>query len=322
MSKVTTTAPSRRAQPRTGEPDAVGSYLNAIGAIPLLSATEEVELAKRIEAGVYAAELLRRADAGEQEPARDRRDLAAVVRDGERARSHMIQANLRLVVAAARKRRDHMLPLGDLIQEGNLGLIHAVEKFDYTKGYKFSTYAMWWIRQAIQRGVAFGGRTIRLPEHTNDQLLKLERVEAALRRDLDHEPTVAELAEAASLPVARVSELRDVGRVAASLDTPVGDDGDTDLGELLGDIEADPVGEAIERQASAARLAEVLDSLPPLAKKVLTLRYGLYDGRERTLKDTAEHAGVTRAQARRLEEEALARLREPEQRRSLLALAG
>jgi RNA polymerase primary sigma factor len=322
LSKPTSTPAARRVGSRTGEPDAVSSYLTAIGAIPLLSAAEEVELAKRIEAGVYAAELLRRADAGEQESGRDRRELQAVARDGARAKSHLIQANLRLVVAAARKRRDRTMPLGDLIQEGNLGLIHAVEKFDYTKGYKFSTYAMWWIRQAIQRGVAFGGRTIRVPEHTNDQLLKLERAETRLRRDLDHEPTLAELAEAAALTVARVADLRAIGRVTVSLDTTVGDDGDTELGDLLGATEADPVADAIEREASGERLDQLLDTLSPLAKKVLSLRYGLYDGRAYTLKQASEHTGLTRAQVRRLEQEALARLREPDQRESLLALAG
>jgi RNA polymerase primary sigma factor len=322
LSKAISAPSARQARARTGEPDAVGSYLNAIGAIPLLSAAEEVGLAKRIEAGVYAAELLRRADAGGQELERGRRELQAVARDGARAKSHLIQANLRLVVAAARKRRDRTMPLGDLIQEGNLGLIHAVEKFDYTKGYKFSTYAMWWIRQAIQRGVAFGGRTIRVPEHTNDQLLKLERAEVRLRQDLDHDPTVAELAEAAGLPVARVAELRAIGRVTVSLNTPIGDGGETELGDLLGATEADPVAEAIERESAGAKLAEVLDTLPPLARKLLSLRYGLYDGRERTLTQAAEHTGLTHVQARRLEQEALARLREPEQRESLLALAG
>jgi RNA polymerase sigma factor (sigma-70 family) len=306
---------------RTGEPDPVRNYLDAIGAVPLLSATEEVELAKRIEAGVYAAELLRRADAGEQELTVGRQELKAVALDGARAKDHMIRANLRLVVAAARKRGDRTLPLLDLVQEGNLGLIHAVEKFDYTKGYKFSTYAMWWIRQAIQRGIAYGSRAIRVPEHANDQLNKLERAEAALRRNLDHDPTVEELAEAASLPVARVIDLKGVARVTTSLDVPIGD-GEVELGDLIGDTDADPVSDAIQREASGELLDEVLGTLKPVARKILSLRYGLADGRQRTLQQAAEQVGLTRAQTRRLEQEALSELRDPQRRESLLALAG
>ncbi|WP_236792864.1 RNA polymerase sigma factor RpoD/SigA [Amycolatopsis sp. GM8] len=306
---------------RTEEPDSVRVYLDAIGAIPLLTATEEVDLAKRIEAGVYAAELLRRADAGEQEPAADRRDLELLARDGARAKDHMIKANLRLVVSAARKRRERTMPLLDLVQEGNLGLIRAVEKFDYAKGYKFSTYAMWWIRQAMQRGIAFNSRAIRVPEHASDQLAKLERAETALRKDTDHDPTVEELAKAAELPLARVVELKSVARVTTSLDVPIGD-GEVELGDLIGSSEADPVGDVIVRDATSELLDEALDSLPPLAKKVISLRYGLDDGRQRTLQQAAEQVGVTRAQARRLEQEALTELRAPDRREALLPVAG
>ncbi|GAA5169735.1 MULTISPECIES: sigma-70 family RNA polymerase sigma factor [Amycolatopsis] len=312
---------ARRTERRTEEPDSVRVYLDAIGSVPLLTATEEVELAKRIEAGVYAEELLRRADAGEQELTFDRRDLERVVRDGARAKDHMITANLRLVVAAARKRRERSMPLLDLVQEGNLGLIRAVEKFDYAKGYKFSTYAMWWIRQAMQRGIAFGSRAIRVPEHASDQLAKLERAEAALRRDLDHDPTVEELAAAASLPEARVVELKSVARVTTSLDVPIGD-GEVELGDLIGSTEDDPVGDAIAREATTVLLDEALESLPPLAKKVISLRYGLADGRQRTLQQAAEQVGVTRAQARRLEQEALTELRDPQRREALMPVAG
>ncbi|WP_435156007.1 sigma-70 family RNA polymerase sigma factor [Amycolatopsis sacchari] len=312
---------ARRTERRTEEPDSVRVYLDAIGSVPLLTATEEVELAKRIEAGVYAEELLRRADAGEQELTFDRRDLERVVRDGARAKDHMITANLRLVVAAARKRRERSMPLLDLVQEGNLGLIRAVEKFDYAKGYKFSTYAMWWIRQAMQRGIAFGSRAIRVPEHASDQLAKLERAEAALRRDSDHDPTVEELAAAASLPEARVVELKSVARVTTSLDVPIGD-GEVELGDLIGSTEDDPVGDAIAREATTVLLDEALESLPPLAKKVISLRYGLADGRQRTLQQAAEQVGVTRAQARRLEQEALTELRDPQRREALMPVAG
>ncbi|GHF52844.1 RNA polymerase primary sigma factor/RNA polymerase nonessential primary-like sigma factor [Amycolatopsis bartoniae] len=312
---------AKRTERRTEEPDSVRVYLDAIGAVPLLTATEEVELAKRIEAGVYAEELLRRADAGEQELTVERRDLERVVRDGARAKDHMIEANLRLVVAAARKRRERSMPLLDLVQEGNLGLIRAVEKFDYTKGYKFSTYAMWWIRQAMQRGIAFGSRAIRVPEHASDQLAKLERVEAALRADADHDPTPEELAEATALPLNRVTELKAVARVTTSLDAPIGD-GDVELGDLIGSTDDDPVGDTIAREATTVLLGEALDSLPPLAKKVISLRYGLDDGRQRTLQQAAEQVGVTRSQARRLEQEALTELRDPARREALLPVAG
>lgn len=310
-----------RIERRSEEPDSVRVYLDAIGAVPLLTATEEVDLAKRIEAGLYAAELLRRADAGEQELAADRRDLERIARDGALAKDHMIKANLRLVVAAARKRRERSVPLLDLVQEGNLGLIRAVEKFDYAKGYKFSTYAMWWIRQAMQRGVAFGSRTIRVPEHASDQLAKLERVEAALRSDAAHDPTLEELALASALPLARVAELKAVARVTTSLDAPIGD-GEIELGDLIDSTESDPVGDAIVRQATSQLLDAALETLPPLAKKIISLRYGLADGRQRTLQQAAEQVGVTRAQARRLEQEALSELRDPERREALLPVAG
>ncbi|MTD56198.1 sigma-70 family RNA polymerase sigma factor [Amycolatopsis pithecellobii] len=311
---------ARRTDRRTEEPDSVRDYLDAIGAVPLLTATEEVELAKRIEAGVYAAELLRRADAGEQEPATGRRDLELVVRDGQRAKDHMIEANLRLVVAAARKRRERSVPLLDLVQEGNLGLIHAVEKFDYTKGYKFSTYAMWWIRQAMQRGIAFNSRAIRVPEHTSDQLVKLERAENALRADADHDPTMEELAEASSLPLARVVELKRVAKVTTSLDVPIGD-GEVALGDLIGGADEDPVADTIAREMTSRLLDDALDSLPPLAKRVISLRYGLDDGRQRTLQQAADQVGVTRSQARRLEQDALSELRAPGRREALLPVA-
>jgi RNA polymerase primary sigma factor len=310
-----------RTERRGEEPDSVRVYLDAIGRVPLLTATEEVDLAKRIEAGVYAAELLRRADTGEQALTADRGDLERIARDGARAKDHMVKANLRLVVAAARKRRERSMPLLDLVQEGNLGLIRAVEKFDYAKGYKFSTYAMWWIRQAMQRGVAFGSRAIRVPEHASDQLIKLERVEAALRSRAESDPTMEELAAAASLPLARVAELKAVARVTTSLDVPVGD-GDVELGDLIGGTEDDPVGDEIERQATSRLLDAALETLPPLAKKVISLRYGLDDGRQRTLQQAAEQVGVTRAQARRLEQEALSELRDPERREALLPVAG
>ncbi|GLY66964.1 sigma-70 family RNA polymerase sigma factor [Amycolatopsis taiwanensis] len=300
----------RRAERVAEEHDAVRHYLDGIGRIPLLSAAEEVRLAKRIEAGVYAEELLRQADDGENPPAVDRADLEAVASDGVRAREQMIRANLRLVVAAARKRRAHGLELLDLIQEGNLGLMRAVQKFDYAKGYKFSTYAMWWIRQAIQRGTAYGSRTIRVPEHAADDLAKLDRAGRELVKQLDHDPTVDELAEATGFTAARVAELRQVGRVTASLDTPVGEDGETSLGDLIAGTESQADAE-IDRAAAAAQVDKLLRTLSPVEGEIVAYRFGLGDGRPHTLRETAEHVGLTSARVRRLEQRALMQLRDP-----------
>jgi len=292
-------------------PDPVRRYLNEIGAIPLLTATEEVELAKEIEAGLYAAELLRRADSGEGEPPVDRADLETVAREGVNARDRMIRANLRLVVAAARKRRAGGLGQLELIQEGNLGLIHAVEKFDYTKGYKFSTYAMWWIRQAMQRGSVLGTRLIRLPEHAAEQLARIDRVEPELALRLGHDPTAAELAAETGIAPRRVSELRRAARVTASLDGPVGEDGDTVLGDLLAETEAPRTADEAERER--AQLAGLLDRLSPLEHEIVAFRYGLHDGRPHTLRETAERFSLSSSRVRSLEEHALTRLRDRRQ---------
>ncbi|MEY7973041.1 sigma-70 family RNA polymerase sigma factor [Saccharomonospora xinjiangensis] len=310
---------SRRGRPASDEPDIVRYYLDEVGATPLLTANQEVELAKRIEAGVYAAELLRRADAGEITLDHDRRrDLGLVARDGQRAKDHMVRANLRLVVTAARKNRHTNLPLLDAIQEGNLGLIRAVEKFDYTKGFKFSTYAMWWIRQAIQRGNAFQSNTIRLPMHVSEQVAKLDRLERTLQSHSDHEPTLEELAEAAELPVERVAALRQAGRSTVSLDVPLDEDGELHLGDLVSDGTVPAVGEGVERQAMVEQLRAALNSLPPSEAAVVSLRYGLRDGHQHTIPEISQRLGLSRKRVRTLESRAMTLLREPGRSDALL----
>jgi RNA polymerase sigma factor (sigma-70 family) len=315
----------RRREPRQVEDDydLVGQYLHQIGSTPLLTADEEVELAKRIEAGVYAAELLRAADAGESDdlPA-PRTELEAVARDGEAAKDHMIRANLRLVVSAARRYyRNVGVSFLDVVQDGNLGLIRAVEKFDYRKGFKFSTYAMWWIRQSIERGRADQARTVRLPVHIIENLSKLGKVERKLQLRFGREPTVDEVAAEADLPPARVVELRRVGKDAVSLDTPIGDDGDTSIGDLIEDTTVLQAPDVVEFRALGAELRSLVDTLPPREAMIITLRYGLHDGREHTLQEVADRVGLTKERVRQLEKQSLQHLREPERHEPLLAWA-
>ncbi|MGH3795084.1 MAG: sigma-70 family RNA polymerase sigma factor [Pseudonocardiaceae bacterium] len=308
---VTSRAATRR--DRNEEPDLVRSYLDDIGTTALLTAAQEVELARRIEAGVYAAQLLRRAADDEAEATvadERRRDLAVVVEDGERAKDHMIRANLRLVVSVAKKHAYAGLPLLDVIQEGNLGLIHAVQKFDYTKGFKFSTYATWWIRQAIDRGLASQIRTIRLPVHVVGELARFSRVERNLAVRLARDPTVAELAEEVRKPVDEVVELRRAAREAISLDTPVGD-GDTRIGDLIEDSEGPTADEVVEHQALGEELRTLVDSLPQREALIISLRFGLADGQEHTLQQIADLLGYTRERIRQLEMRALVQLRDP-----------
>ncbi len=302
--------------------DLVRTYLDAIGRTPLLTAAEEVDLAQRIEAGLYAAELLRR---GDDDPhglaGRDQAELAALADDGRAAKAHMLQANLRLVVSVARKHSRRDMPFLDVVQEGNLGLIRAVEKFDYRKGFKFSTYATWWIRQAIGRGTAEQSRVVRLPVHVLEELSKVHRTERGLTQRLGRDVTPSEVAEATGLAEQRVVELRRIGRDAVSLDSPVGDDGDTVLGDLVLREAAPPASELVERQAVTHELERVLDLLAEREALILRLRFGLLDGRPRTLDEVGRHVGLTRERVRQLEKEALARLREPSASRELLELA-
>ncbi len=302
--------------------DPVRAYLDAIGRTPLLTAAEEVEIARRIEAGVYAAELLRRA---ETDPAaladHDPADLALVAADGAAAKQHMLQANLRLVVSIAKKHSRRGLPLLDVVQEGNLGLIRAVEKFDWAKGYKFSTYATWWIRQAIGRGMAEQSRVVRLPVHVLEELAKVVRAERELDQRLGRDATVAELAESTGLAPDRVADLRRVSRDPVSLDAPVGDDGELVLGDLVLDATVPAAADLVERQAMSGELERLVDTLPERQARIVRLRFGLHDGRPRTLDEIGRQVGLTRERVRQLEKEALGRLRAPELSEQLLDLA-
>ena len=324
------TRPTRETRPaatvREGarEADLVGRYLRELTSTPLLTADEEVVLAKRIESGVYAAELLRRADEGGGTPAdaRRHRALRTVADEGTRAKDHMIRANLRLVVSVAKKHAFRGLPLLDVVQEGNLGLIRAVEKWDYAKGFKFSTYAVWWIRQAVERGLAEQTRTIRLPMHVHEEVGKLRKAEQRLRLELDREPTPDEIAQAAKMPVTRVVDLLAASRTALSLETPIGEDGGSSVADLIEDAEAVDAQEAVEQQELAEQLRALVGTLPERQAHIVTQRYGLSDGRTRSLQEVAEELGLTRERIRQLEKESLRLLRDPERNRTLLALAG
>jgi RNA polymerase sigma factor (sigma-70 family) len=302
--------------------DPVRGYLDAIGRTPLLTAADEVDLAKRIEAGVYAAELLRR---GEADPAaldgHDRAELATVAADGSAAKLHMMNANLRLVVSIAKKHTHRGMALLDVVQEGNLGLIRAVEKFDYTKGFKFSTYATWWIRQAIGRGMAEQSRVVRLPVHVLDELAKVTRTERELVQRLGRDVTAEEIAEVTGQKPERVTDLRRVSRDPVSLDAPVGDDGGSVLGDLVLDAIAPAASEVVEREELSGELERVIDTLPEREALIVRMRFGLYDGRPHTLDEIGRHVGLTRERIRQLEKSALAQLREPEARAQLLDLA-
>jgi len=323
--RETRRAAERSARPRSRAPepgdeaDLLGQYLRQISATPLLDAQDEVRLAQRIEAGVRAAEELERAEAeGRRLDERHRRDLEAAVHDGEHAKDHMIQANLRLVVSIAKRHAHRGLPLLDVIQEGNCGLIRAIEKFDYTKGFKFSTYATWWIRQAIERGLAQHARTVRLPSHVVEQLQKLAKVERRLQLRLDHEPSDEEVARESGLKPERVAWLRRVGRHAVSLDTPVDDTGETVVGDLIPATDVLQAPEIAEYRALAEELRDALGTLGPREAMILSLRYGLHDGQPRTLQQVADQVGLTRERVRQLEKQSLAHLRAPERGERLL----
>ncbi len=322
---ATRSAAVRRREPRqVGEDyDLVGQYLLQFGSTPLLTADEEVELAKRIEAGVYAAELLRAADAGEiDELPAERAELEVIAEDGQLAKDHMIRANLRLVVSAARRYyRNVGVSFLDVVQDGNLGLIRAVEKFDYRKGFKFSTYAMWWIRQAIERGRADQARTVRLPVHVIENLSKLGKAERKLQLRLGRDPSVEEVAAEVGMPVERVEHLRDVARDAVSLDTPIGDSGDTSIGDLIEDTTAVQATDVVEFQALGAELRSLVETLPPREAMIIALRYGLHDGRDHTLQEVAERVGLTKERVRQLEKQSLQQLRQPDRHEPLLAWA-
>ncbi|MCQ0012976.1 RNA polymerase sigma factor [Actinomadura madurae] len=301
----------------TGMGDSVHTYLKAIGRRQLLTAEQEVDLAKRIEAGLYAEHKLETEDLS---PAL-RADLEWVAADGRRAKAHMLEANLRLVVSVAKKYSDRGLSLLDVVQEGNLGLIRAVEKFDYSKGYKFSTYAMWWIRQAIQRGFADSARTIRLPVHVLEMLSKLSRVERDMHQRLGREPTPEELAAELDKSPEQVRELLRTSRQPISLDSTIGEDGETRIGDLIEDTDSPEASELVDRQLMADQLRRTLDILSPREAKIMAMRFGLYDGTPRTLDEIGKALGLTRERIRQLEKESLSKLRHPSNARPLLDFA-
>ncbi len=298
--------------------DSVHTYLKSIGRTSLLTAEQEVDLAKRIEAGLFAEHKLETA-AGLDEHLR--RELEMVAEDGRRAKAHMLEANLRLVVSVAKKYSDRGLSLLDVVQEGNLGLIRAVEKFDYTKGYKFSTYAMWWIRQAIQRGFADSARTIRLPVHVLEMLSKLSRVERDMHQRLGREPTPEELAVELDRTPDQIEELLRTSRQPISLDSTIGEDGETSIGDLIEDVDAPEASELVDRQLMAEQLRSALDALTPREATIMAMRFGLYDGNPHTLDEIGRALGLTRERIRQLEKQSLSKLRHPSRAQPLLDFA-
>ncbi|HUR13273.1 MAG TPA: RNA polymerase sigma factor [Mycobacteriales bacterium] len=289
--------------------DLVKAYLREIGRVALLTAVEEVDLAKRIEAGLFAQEKLRMsAEEGLKLTPTAKRDLTWVARDGDKAKRHLLEANLRLVVSLAKRYQGRGLDLLDLVQEGNLGLVRAVEKFDYAKGYKFSTYATWWIRQALQRALADQGRTIRVPVHMAELITKVTRVRRELTQSLGRDPSAEEIGAQLEMTAAKVEEIIAFGRDTLSLQSPVGDDEAT-LGDFITDTESvDPV-QAVETQMLQSQLNSILDSLPERSAIVVRMRFGLDDGRPRTLDEVGRHLGLTRERIRQIERDTLAELR-------------
>jgi RNA polymerase primary sigma factor len=294
--------------------DPVKDYLKQIGKVALLNAELEVELAKRIEAGLFAEEKLGTEKGLTREM---ERDLKWVVKDGQRAKSHLLEANLRLVVSLAKRYTGRGMQFLDLIQEGNLGLIRAVEKFDYTKGYKFSTYATWWIRQAITRAMADQARTIRIPVHMVEVINKLSRVQRQLLQDLGREPTPEELARELDMTPEKVVEVQKYGREPISLSTPLGEDGDSEFGDLIEDTEAIAPAEAVGQKILNSELERLLGSLHPREAAVIKARFGLGDGVSKTLDQIGEEHGVTRERIRQIEAKTMSKLRHPSRSQAL-----
>ena len=296
----------------TASADSVRAYLKQIGKVALLNAEEEVELAKRIEAGLYATQLMAEmAERGEKLPAAQRRDMAWICRDGDRAKNHLLEANLRLVVSLAKRYTGRGMAFLDLIQEGNLGLIRAVEKFDYTKGYKFSTYATWWIRQAITRAMADQARTIRIPVHMVEVINKLGRIQRELLQDLGREPTPEELAKEMDITPEKVLEIQQYAREPISLDQTIGDEGDSQLGDFIEDSEAVVAVDAVSFTLLQDQLQSVLETLSEREAGVVRLRFGLTDGQPRTLDEIGQVYGVTRERIRQIESKTMSKLRHP-----------
>jgi RNA polymerase primary sigma factor len=296
--------------------DPVKDYLKQIGKVPLLNAAEEVELAMRIEAGLFAEEKLSHMSAAEK-TSQLGLDLQWVARDGQRAKSHLLGANLRLVVSLAKRYTGRGMQFLDLIQEGNLGLIRAVEKFDYTKGFKFSTYATWWIRQAITRAMADQARTIRIPVHMVEVINKLARVQRQMLQDLGREPTPEELSRELDMTPEKVIEVQKYGREPISLHTPLGEDGDSEFGDLIEDTEAVVPADAVGFTMLQKQLESLLDSLSEREAGVIRMRFGLGDGMPKTLDQIGDTFGVTRERIRQIESKTMAKLRHPSRSQSL-----
>lgn len=287
--------------------DMIGLYLKEVGRVPLLTAAEEVSLAKRIEKGRIAREVLATGRLEEAQRGKYRFNIE----DGWAAREHLITANSRLVISVAKKYMGRGVPFQDLIQEGNIGLIRAAKKFDYRRGHKFSTYATWWIRQAVTRAIADQGRTIRVPVHMGDQINKLLRVQHQLTQRLGREPSVEELAAALDVPTKKVENMIQVARRPLSLETPTDDEEDSVLGDFIQDHEAPAPDDSATYNLLRQHLGEVLDGLPPREVRILQLRYGLLDGQAYTLEEVGSKMGVTRERVRQIEAQALSRLRHP-----------
>jgi RNA polymerase primary sigma factor len=301
-------APAQQVATAGATADPVKDYLKQIGKVALLNAEQEVELAKRIEAGLFAEETL---NSGEELDPKLRRELHWIAEDGRRAKNHLLEANLRLVVSLAKRYTGRGMLFLDLIQEGNLGLIRAVEKFDYTKGYKFSTYATWWIRQAITRAMADQARTIRIPVHMVEVINKLARVQRQMLQDLGREPTPEELAKELDMTPEKVIEVQKYGREPISLHTPLGEDGDSEFGDLIEDSEAVVPADAVSFTLLQEQLHSVLDTLSEREAGVVSMRFGLTDGQPKTLDEIGKVYGVTRERIRQIESKTMSKLRHP-----------
>ncbi|MFJ2604352.1 RNA polymerase sigma factor [Streptomyces sp. NPDC087425] len=301
-------APAQQVAAAGATADPVKDYLKQIGKVPLLNAEQEVELAKRIEAGLFAEDKLSNAD---KLAPKLKRELEIIAEDGRRAKNHLLEANLRLVVSLAKRYTGRGMLFLDLIQEGNLGLIRAVEKFDYTKGYKFSTYATWWIRQAITRAMADQARTIRIPVHMVEVINKLARVQRQMLQDLGREPTPEELAKELDMTPEKVIEVQKYGREPISLHTPLGEDGDSEFGDLIEDSEAVVPADAVSFTLLQEQLHSVLDTLSEREAGVVSMRFGLTDGQPKTLDEIGKVYGVTRERIRQIESKTMSKLRHP-----------
>lgn len=307
-------APAQRVVTPGATADPVKDYLKQIGKVSLLNAQQEVDLAMRIEAGLYAEHKLA------ENPDMDKdlkKAMRWVIHDGKRAKNHLLEANLRLVVSLAKRYTGRGMLFLDLIQEGNLGLIRAVEKFDYSKGFKFSTYATWWIRQAITRAMADQARTIRIPVHMVETINKVKKVSSQLLHEYGHDPSAEEIAERLDMPVDKVREIMRVAQEPVSLETPIGEEEDSHLGDFIPDDDAPVPAEAASQTLLKEQLADVLKTLTPREEKVLRLRFGLEDGRPRTLEEVGKEFNVTRERIRQIEAKALRKLRHPSRSKKL-----